>query len=198
MQHLTETEFVDLIEGTLPRSRATHATTCQTCGAQVDALRSTLSALEDDGDDKPSPLLWNTLPSRVAAAIDAEPRRSWWMQWPVLVSLGCAAAVLLVLGITLWRPTIADEGSSAATVVTQSPQASGTLAPGLQQDDDPEQDAAWAVVRTAAVDLDYDAALAAGISASPGTAEAAAMELSAAERAELARLIEEEMKRTGL
>jgi hypothetical protein len=71
------------------------------------------------------------------------------------------------------------------------------LSAAPEHDDDPEQDAAWAVVRTAAVDLDYDAALEAGISPSPGAAETAAMQLSVAERAELARLIQEEIKRTG-
>jgi hypothetical protein len=63
--------------------------------------------------------------------------------------------------------------------------------------DDIETDEAWAVVRTAAEGLEWDEAHAVGISARPGSAEGVALELSAEERAELARLIGTEMKRTG-
>jgi hypothetical protein len=64
--------------------------------------------------------------------------------------------------------------------------------------DDVEADGAWAVVRTAADDLAWDEVTAAGITAHPGSAERVALELTAAERAELARLLESEMKPNGL
>ena len=49
---------------------------------------------------------------------------------------------------------------------------------GVLAEDDVEQDAAWAVVRIAADDLDYDDAVAEGITADAGAAERAAMELT--------------------
>jgi hypothetical protein len=79
----------------------------------------------------------------------------------------------------------------ATPVVTTVPASDAPLA------DDIDQDAAWAVVRVAADDLGYEDALAEGISASPETWEGLAMELSEAERAELVRLIQGELKRTG-
>ena len=80
------------------------------------------------------------------------------------------------------------------------PTAAGA-SPGIAFSDEPrddvEADAAWAVVRTAAQDLAYEDAEAEGITPRPGSAEIAVLQMSGAERAELARLIENEMKRTG-
>jgi len=53
------------------------------------------------------------------------------------------------------------------------------------------------VVRTAADDLAWEDVTAAGITAHPGAAEGVAMELTADERTELARLIASEMKASG-
>ena len=52
-------------------------------------------------------------------------------------------------------------------------------------------------MRSVAADLDYDAAMEAGIVPRPGAIERAAVELDDDERAELVRLIEAELKRTG-
>jgi hypothetical protein len=191
MSHLSEPEFVDLIEGTLEPSRADHLRDCVECTAQANALRTTLTALATDPGDEPSPFVWNALPARVSAAIDQEPQGSWLVRRPALVALGFAAMLVVVLTAALWRspfsPGRADDVRTAAAV-REYPEVPG---------DDIELDDAWAVVRTAAGDLDYDAALEAGIAARPGTAEAAAMELSVEERAELARLIQTEIKRAG-
>ena len=125
------------------------------------------------------------------AAIDAQPRGAWWFGRPGLAALVCAAVLLIavITGFTLRQWS--DAQPAVDPVAANRPESSPTL------DDDVEQDAAWAVVRTAADDLEYDDALAEGISARPGAFESVAMELSAAERAELVRLIEREMKRPG-
>jgi hypothetical protein len=60
-----------------------------------------------------------------------------------------------------------------------------------------DEDAAWALVRSLADDLHYDDALAAGVQPAPGSVERAATELPEAERAELVRLLRNEMKRIG-
>jgi hypothetical protein len=63
--------------------------------------------------------------------------------------------------------------------------------------DDLDSDEAWAVVRAAAADLGWEDADAAGISAHPGDVENAALQLDSAERGELARLLDEDLKRHG-
>ena len=52
-------------------------------------------------------------------------------------------------------------------------------------------------MRAAAEDLDAAAAEAAGLAAGPGAVERVAAQLTDAERAELIRLIEDELKRSG-
>ena len=64
--------------------------------------------------------------------------------------------------------------------------------------DDADTDEAWAVVRTAAIDLNWDDVREAGISAHPGDVERVALELSADERVELVRLLGEDLKRNGV
>ena len=64
--------------------------------------------------------------------------------------------------------------------------------------DNIEADEAWAVVRAAAEGLAWEDAHAVGISAYPGSAEGIALELTAEERAELGRLLNTEMKRSGV
>jgi hypothetical protein len=50
----------------------------------------------------------------------------------------------------------------------------------------------------AAEGLDWEDVHAAGISAGPGAVDGAALDLTADERSELARLLDEEMKRNGV
>ena len=64
--------------------------------------------------------------------------------------------------------------------------------------DNIEADEAWAVVRTAAEGLAWEDAHTVGISPYPGSAEGIALELTAEERAELGRLLNAEMKRSGV
>ena len=195
MPHLKDTEFVDLLDGTLATSRVAHVTHCPECTAQRDALRETVTSIEIDAAHEPSPLFWNTFPSRVSAAIDQQTHGPSWLRRPVFAGLACAAALVIVVGgAALWPSSGGRTDSDASRSLGPANLASAS---GVVPEDDVEQDAAWAVVRIAADGLDYDDALAAGISAGPGAAERAAMELSAEERAELVRLIEREMKRSG-
>jgi hypothetical protein len=63
---------------------------------------------------------------------------------------------------------------------------------------DADEDPAWAVVRAAADDLPWEEAHAAGLSARPDAVEGLALELTAEERLELARLLGQELKRNGV
>ena len=107
-------------------------------------------------------------------------------------------AVLIILTV-VWRATVyapvhVTTPSTAATVDDRNtPSASPAILATDANDDE-----AWAIVRAAAADLHWDDAQAAGLSARPATIEGLALELSAAERTELARLLNEELKRNGV
>jgi len=61
-----------------------------------------------------------------------------------------------------------------------------------------DADERWAVVRAAAEDLAWEDVQAAGIAASPGATEDVVLQLTADERSELARLLDQELKRNGV
>jgi hypothetical protein len=200
MKHLSRTEFVDLLDSfaSPPEERVRHVETCAECRAQLDALRDTATAARADGDAEPSPLFWNHFAARVAAAVRDEPvpsRTVPWLRAPILTWGTIASiAMLLVVG-AVWRTTL--HAPSPA-----QPIASGDRAPDIAlsappASDDADDDEAWAVVRAVAVDLNWDEVHAAGISAHPGDVENVALELTADERVELARLLDEDLKRNG-
>jgi hypothetical protein len=63
--------------------------------------------------------------------------------------------------------------------------------------DDLDSDEAWAVVRDAADDIAWEDVHDAGISPHPDDVDNAALQLNAAERVELARLLDADLKRNG-
>ena len=189
--HFNDAEFTDLLEGTLPATRAAHLDACPACRSQVELARTALRDTADSHDHEPSPLFWETFPARVMAAVDEPPQRRRWFGAPVYAALALAAAAVVFAVTTLVAPEPVPPQPTTAPVTSSAAPATANEA------DDIDQDSAWAVVRTAAADLDYDDVLAEGISVTPGASEDAAMDLSEAERAELVRLIESEMKRRG-
>jgi hypothetical protein len=197
MTHLDESQFVDLIDGVLPPSRAEHVDECDACRARLAALRATLDAARGDEGHEPSPLFWDHFAARVSAAVrheeplPAPPGWTAWLRSPATAWATCASiAVLLMVG-ALWRATLQAPVFPSVALAPAATPAAAPLA------DDVEADRAWAVVRTAAGDLAWDDVTAAGITAHPGAAEGVALELTADERTELARLIATEMNDSG-
>ena len=203
MTHLDPTQFVDLLEGSAASAAVAHLDECPGCTAQLSALRSAIGAISTDDAPDPSPLFWEHFSSGVNQRIDA-PRSGWtdWLRQPRLAAVVAGAAVLIALAfgarmldlpqVTPKITTSAPAGSrSGEQVVASQP------APVEEPRDDVEADGAWAVVRTAAEDLAYEDAEAEGLAPRPGSAEIAVLQMSGDERAELARLIENELKRTG-
>lgn len=196
MTHLDESQFVDLIDGVLPPARAEHVDECDACRARLAALRAALEAARSDERREPSPLFWDHFAARVSEAVrheqplPAAPGWSAWLRSPATAWATCASmAVLLMVG-ALWRATL----HAPVFPTVSAPAAAPAMAPIA---DDVEADRAWAVVRTAAGDLAWDDVAAAGITAHPGAAEGVALELTADERTELARLLATEMKDSG-
>ena len=190
MTHLSETELIDLAEGTLPAPRAQHATACETCRTQAEALRRTIEMTAAVPADMPSPLFWEHFGARVQERIDAERSPGRWFLVPrfALVGLGTLAVLLLAFTLVM-RP----RDPRPVTTATSAP-VSSEAATLPAEADDLDQDAEWAIVRAAADELDIDAARAQGLAMKPGSVDRLAMELTEAERAELIRLVQEEIK----
>jgi hypothetical protein len=193
MKHLHDAEFVDLIEGTLSAERVAHVTTCEACRAQVDAMNSSLASARVAPPADPSPLFWQHFTTRVNARIDAsEPARPWWS----VPRLAMTAAALVLAALAAFN-FLAPANNGASTPIASQETPAADSGPGFVGLDDIEADEGWAVVRAAAEDLDADAAAEAGLSAGPGAVDQVASQLTDAERAELVRLVEDEIKRSG-
>lgn len=195
--HLSRAEFVDLIDSpaSVSAERVQHVEACAQCREKAEVLRAMHSLAAADEIPEPSPLFWEHFSARVAEELQREPVPAPTRRWiPVPFATWAAAAtiVLLLISTALWRTTV----HAPAPHVPQ--QASGT--PDLatvEPVDDLDADDAWAVVRAATADLVWEDAHAAGITPRPDDVENEALQLNAAERMELGRLLDEDMKRNG-
>lgn len=201
MKHLNRSEFVDLIESSpsLPPDRVRHVDTCESCRIEADTLRAVMALAQTDEGAEPSPLFWDHFSARVSEAVRNEapagsgiPSMSWLRAplstWAAVSTVAVLVSMTIVWRTTLHAPAPARQAQAATTATSAA--AAGPAADA----DDVDADEAWAVVRAAAVDLQWEEAHEAGISARPGAVEDVALELSAEERAELARLVDEAVK----
>lgn len=198
MTHLTDAEFVDLLDDVLPPARRAHLQKCEACRTQASEMDSVFTrAVEGAEIPEPSPLFWDRLSDRVREAVAVTPTTPTWRErvWrPSTAWAAGVASVALAVGIShsmlprapLTRPT---------SIVLKSPSLSGPSAAGSDLSDDIEADDAWAVVRNVADQIAWDDAHDAGISTRPDAAERMTAELSRREQSELARLLEHELKR---
>jgi len=162
---------------------------------QIDALIEEVSAVDVP---EPSPLFWNHFAARVNAAIDAPPSRASWPIPAVWAWTTVAVLVLVsVLGFYVIRPALQPQLPAVTTMPAPGTSTAANVSDAADADVDIESDAAWAVVRSFADELEYEDARAAGVVPRQGAIERAATELTAEERAELVRIIQDELKRTG-
>jgi hypothetical protein len=185
MRHLNEAEFVDLMEGQLRGERFRHVETCAACRSQAETLGAVLRSARVEDVPEPSPLFWDHLSARISRAVDAESAPSWWTRLTGAHGWRLAAAgvaLILLVGLTfqmLFR---------IEAPVTPPPEQ-----PFVAAGTDPDMDGfveAWDAIEGAAVDLDWEEVQALGLTARPGSADAVVLELTEAERSELARLLE--------
>jgi hypothetical protein len=202
MRHLNDAELVDFVEGRLTGPQTTHAKTCADCLARAATMRDALAGAADVPVPEPSPLFWEHLSSRISTAIDREPAPRAGRAWRPLRAPAWAWAVTAVLAAlvvtaTLWRGW--QPGVQPTQVAADRP-ARGQPQADTNRDvwnEDVEEDQAWAVVRAVAEDIGWDGANDADISVRPQSADHVVPQLSSEERSELARLIEEELRRSG-
>ena len=194
--HLAGHELVDALEGTLDPRRLAHVPGCRACAAQVDELRALAADVAAADVPEPPAFFWSQLSARVRASI-AEERQAgpWTLAWRRWGRPAMAIAAVAVIAGTI---------AAVTGVWPQNPGTSEPAAVAVRTQDDGdagedvfaeiENDEAWALVRTLAEDLDHDEMEGEGVSARPGAADPLTSELTAAERIELARLLEEQLK----
>lgn len=212
MNHLNQTELVDLIEESsgLPPARVRHFETCARCRAEGETLRAALGLAAADEIPAPSPLFWDHLSARVSDAVRLDTPQTAtldsirWVRRP-LASWAAAGTVTVLAILTLvWRATVyapvpvVVPSTVAAADPRQAVASIESSAASLQRDLNADDDEAWAVVRAAADDLQWEEAHAAGLSARPDAVEGLALELTAEERLELGRLLGAALKRNGV
>jgi hypothetical protein len=198
MTHFSSSEFVDAAEGRLEAGRAAHLQACARCRTELDALAATLHSLESHDASEPSPLFWDHFSARVREAVaadDVNARREWawldphrWLQAAVPSALVVAAVSGVWLAYTTRPPAPPSIGVAAG--VTDAARSR----PDVELSD---ESAAWTILTAAAADLKPEDAKAAGLAVRPGALDSAVQRLSPAERNELGRLLQNELKRSG-
>jgi hypothetical protein len=211
MKHLTHAERLEAVES--PAEHARHLDECAACRGEVESLRAVLARAADDRLPEPSPLFWDHFSARVSEAVRSaasSPETASWLarlRRPLTTWAVAGAALVLVILTVVWRATLhapsplrgpATIASTAPDAVGRGDVGRGFSAGAVSTVDNLDTDARWAVVRVAAEDLAWEDVRDAGIAATPGAAEGVALEFTADERSELARLLNREMKRNGV
>ncbi len=198
MKHLSRAELVDLIDASasLPAERSQHVEACAQCREEVELLRAVRSLAAADEAPEPSPLFWDHFCARVAEELRREPvpaPRHRWISVPFATwAVAATIVVVLLTSTAVWRTTVHAPAPHVPAQMS-APSDLATVEPA----DDVDSDEAWAVVRAATADLAWEDAHEAGITPRPGEIENVALQLNAAERIELERLLDEDMKRNG-
>lgn len=184
MIHLSPDECIDAVEGMLAEDKRGHLAECPACSREVRQLSAVLRDARDVDVPEPSPLFWSHFSERVGAAVQVEAasgRWTRWLTWPVLGPIGAMALVVLAL-ITAMPPRAGLDRPQALFGVTAAP-------------DEASDDPGWTLVADMVGELDWDAANAAGLVVQPGSAERAALGMTAQERQALVGLLEAELRR---
>jgi hypothetical protein len=187
MSHLSDREFVDLIDNVLPPVRVAHVLDCHDCRSKADAMRELLVRASEAEVPEPSPLFWEHFSSRVHQGIDhAEIGNSaaWGIGWRWAVPV--ALMTIIAFGAWRWTPRVHAPAPTHVVELT-----TGTDA--VSDTSDADTDEAWAIVRTVADESTWDDVTDASVH--QGSADGAVAMLTREERQELVRLLELETKK---
>jgi hypothetical protein len=198
MTHLSPEQLVDLVEGVAPAGQVAHAASCGACRTQADALRDVLRQTASDTVPEPSPLFWEHLAARVGAAVRREPApRAAWTIWTWRWAPMTAVAVIVLavgLGSSMWK------GLPRGVPITAGPSASAVAVPAPAATDEDlvsQDDPSWNLMTELSADVVFDDEIPAELPAVPGLADRALQQLTEPERAELAKILREEMTRSS-
>jgi hypothetical protein len=186
--HLRSDEFVDALDGTLGADRLEHLASCASCRDELTGVQALISDVKTAGSmPEPSPLFWDHFSARVRQAtadVPAPRRTAWWQSgWRPLAGLAAAAAVVAVVTVTISRP---DTEPGPAQQASLDPAPVDALAD--------ETESSLAFMSAAASDLSWEEARAVDLAPAARTVDSAIDRLSAAQRAELVKLIREDLR----
>jgi hypothetical protein len=134
MTHLTETQFIDVLETGVPvDSRlASHLAVCEACQAALAELTGGLADARAVTLPEPSPLFWDHFSRRVRAATSQETaagQAGWRHLWQPLVGATLAVATLALLVVfraTPGTPLTHEPATPSGSIIAAVTPASGT------------------------------------------------------------------------
>jgi hypothetical protein len=187
--HLRSDEFVDALDGTLGAERLEHLVSCASCRDELTGVQALMSEVKTAGTvPEPSPLFWDHFSARVRQAtadVPAARRTAWWQSaWRPLAGLAAGAAVVAVVTVTISRPD-AEPGPAQQASLNPAPVDALT---------DETESSSLAFMSAAASDLSWEEARAVDLAPAARAVDSAIDRLSAAQRAELVKLIREDLR----
>ncbi|HTI36900.1 MAG TPA: hypothetical protein VL484_05005 [Vicinamibacterales bacterium] len=182
-------EFVDELDGRLTDERRAHLESCVRCAEQTAALRSAVTDAQHVESSEPSPLFWDHFSARVRAALrDTTPARLHWWRHPAF-TIACSL-VLVAAVLTGVRDSRVRRAERAPLPAPPAAAVSASEVP-------PADDAAWNLLTDVASTMEEEDPHAAPLAVRPAEVDRAVVDLSATERQELRRLLQNELKRSG-
>lgn len=180
-EHLRPEEFVDVLDNVAPAAVRDHVRTCPECRAQLNELRDMVRESAGVDAPAPSPLFWEHFSDRVREATTTLPTRAPWWEgiWRPAAVVVAAAAVILAVAL---RPHPAEPIGVGVQPADETSMAKLEL----------PDDGTWGLVVAIASDYKY-ADVKEATEPVSGTADAMIDELTPAQCAALARLLDKEM-----
>jgi hypothetical protein len=184
--HLRPEEFIEALDGQAEARASEHLAACAECRAELDELRAMMRESAGVEAPAPSPLFWDHFSERVRVATSTLPaREAWWESlWRPAAAFAAAAALLAAVMVLVPRQ---HSQQTMPDVVA----ATGTAPTAIVALDVPD-DGSWSLVVGLASGLRASEVREAAQPAA-GTADAMIDELTPAQRAALARLLEKEI-----
>lgn len=193
MRHLNEEELIDVAEGIRAASSVAHLESCEQCRRQAADLRTVMSAVAEVEVPEPSPLFWDHLSARVSEAVaDVPGRRATrvpaWRTWRLVMPAIALAAVVVAAFVTLGGPGAPPSAVRQAAVDAGAVETVAPLG----------DDASLRLIADLAGDLDWDAAVDAGLTTRDDAVELVLLEMNADERLELQRILKQALSKPGV
>lgn len=208
MRHLTPDQLVDFAEGQGDERTSAHVAACAGCRRRIDDLRATMSTVADVDGWEPSPLFWDQFSARVRDRVALAPPPSRFAGWtlayidvartgiaaiarsPYAITAIACAMLLLVVGLA----TSTHHGAVAVpTPLREVPISTEANDVVLV----PPEDATLDLVADLGASLDWQQVHDAALVAHTGLVDRAISGLSPAERAELGKLLRQELREGG-
>jgi anti-sigma factor RsiW len=200
-RHLSPDHLIDLAEGALAESSASHLESCETCRRQLAEMRAMMAAASELAAPEPSPMFWDHFSERVrqAIALEGAPRRaSRWEQWlrprVVLPVSAVALAAIIIAAVLGARPDVPRPGPGVVSA-SRPPEPSQ---PAVFEPLDVLDDSSLSLVADLTAELDWEAVSRMELTTHAGGADEAVRELTGGELRELQRLLKEELARAGV